>query len=489
MRIRSASCALAALPLFAAACSSSGHDAPSTEDVAAGSSALSTSAVPAASSAPSAAEFARIQAFRESFFADSEVRHSFHNAAGDAVECIDFEAQGSVKALRAQGLPTIADHLPPAPAPPADTPAPNGALPGVMTGDRDDAGRERRCPAGTVPALRPTVAQIMARGGLDGYRNAKKHARPPQQSPFQYDCWLTSSGGPQWDHAAGVQRLTYSGALTYTSLYRPYIYDVNHEHTLSQMWVETGNCEYWDQYGPSNPCTIGGSGNAVQSVEVGWMVGNAAADGNPHLFVFSTQDGYYQKSCFAGEGGNCCPAPGSGQGTDCWVAAPGAPYVVNQSLGSSFPTGVTPTEMAIQVWNGAPYGYPAWFVWINGQLIGWYPSTTFWGQMQTSASYLQVGGEVYDSWPNGAHTPTAMGSGVDATAGYEHAAYHRSIMTIDSAKAYHPASLGFLWVPPEDQEANKPGLCGFQAGLHYSLTWSPPAGAAGWGSYFYFGGH
>jgi hypothetical protein len=38
------------------------------------------------------------------------------------------------------------------------------------------------------------------------------------------------------------------------------------------------------------------------------------------------------------------------------------------------PIGDPPAEMAIQVWNGWNYGYYAWFVYIDGNLIGYYPT-------------------------------------------------------------------------------------------------------------------
>ena len=76
-------------------------------------------------------------------------------------------------------------------------------------------------------------------------------------------------------------------------------------------------------------------------------------------------------------------------------------------------SGPAPAEIALKVWNGRAKGYPNWYVYVKGNLIGDYPAATYGtgAQRATSATYLQVGGEVFDSWPNGAHTNTSIGSG------------------------------------------------------------------------------
>jgi Neprosin len=106
--------------------------------------------------------------------------------------------------------------------------------------------------------------------------------------------------------------------------------------------------------------------------------------------------------------------------------------------------------------------------------------------------YLQVGGEVYDEWPNNNHTTTQMGSGIPPTSasghGYEYAAYHRNVTYIDSSINYHNASLQYIVTPSGDLDEGIPGICGYEAGLFYTLSSSIAAGASGWGTYFYYGG-
>jgi alpha-tubulin suppressor-like RCC1 family protein len=146
--------------------------------------------------------------------------------------------------------------------------------------------------------------------------------------------------------------------------------------------------------------------------------------------------------------------------------------------------------------------------------IGFYPASTFeWSDGSTSQmamgtpTYLQVGGEVADSWPNGAHTDTAMVSDRPAWEGYEYAAYQRDILYFDSTGASHTPALTYLTtgtppptgtgIPASEGDLGMPGLCGLDSGGWtdasgtrgaYSITSALPAGNTDWGEYFYFGG-
>ena len=347
-------------------------------------------------SQPSALSTDEIQTYLNSkFYADSDIRHSFNTAVGERIDCIDFYAQPTVKAMLAAGL-AVPTAVPPAPPLPTGIPKPHKppAVSVKFDGSPDQDGNARQCPPGTVPAMRPTRAEIQGAGGLNAYLSRKRPPPTvdPNQDPLQHDCYHQLSPGQGYDHAAGVQYppLTYYGAYSTVSVYEPEVHDLVGEHSLSQLWVQTGNCEDWGfPYGDPDTCTTGPSGDAVQSVEVGWMVGNGYTDdpAAPHLFAFITQDGYHAQNCFAGQanpdghGGttNCCSFGDNPTGTDCWIAASGAPLVINQSLGpwvQPVPSS-SPAEMAIQIWNGTAYGYPAWWVYIDGQLIGWYPNSAF----------------------------------------------------------------------------------------------------------------
>ncbi len=439
------------------------------------------------------------------FYSDADIQYSFATTAGEKVDCIDFYSQRSVRSQLARGawVPDPAS-LPDPPPMPGSIPKPHkpAGASVAFDGTLDANGHAQKCPAGTVPTMRPTVKAIAAAGGLDAYRSRRPPLpmKDPNQDPIQHDCYHQFSPGPGYDHAAGVHMPvgTYYGALSFLSINQPYVYNTSTEHSLSEIWIQTGDCESWTSYNDPDNCTTGGNGDAVQSLEVGWMVGDDSLWSNepqaPHLFVFITQDGYDTKWCFSGSSYCYTDYPYGNSTADAWVIAPGAPFTLNQSLGQYVqPLGSDPAEMAIQVWNGTTHGYPAWFVWIDGQLLGWYPADTFAGQMQSSASYIQAGGEVYDSWPNNAHTTTQLGTGIFPSVPppaqtYQMCSYQRNLSYIDSGSNYNDMALGFITTPPAELDDNRLGICGYDAGDYgYGLDLGDLP--SGWGSSFSFGGN
>jgi hypothetical protein len=472
---------------------------------------------------------ANVQAYLEAkYYADDEILHSFHSSRGDQVDCIAFQSQRSVRAFEAQGVTLDPANLPPAPSPPVDVPAAIVAPDLPFAGQMDQDGQVRACPAGSVPAIRPTIQQIEAAGGLDAYKAGRASQRPlcgstcsNQQSCFEHDCYLPGAQySYSYEHVSGIQTSFSSspyGMLTYMPVYKPTVSDGG-EHSVSQIWMQTGSCENWYRQpgGPQQCATGNGVQNqAVQSVEAGWLVNGT--NGEPQLVLFFTADGYYSY-CFAGQGGDCCPTgiPDAGpnqQGTDCWVAAPGAQYTANEALEVSNLGEVT-SELAVQVWNGAAHNPPyyGWFVYINGNLIGWYPPDTFkwpageagagtYGPMAYGpASYMQVGGEVLDDWNSGGcyqHTSTGMGSGLaPPTWGYGWSSYDRNVSWISGSGGYAGASLEFFLAPSCMNDYSVLGVCGVDSGYWtndcgngfgaYSL--STTGGQSNWGTYFFFGG-
>jgi hypothetical protein len=448
-------------------------------------------------------DISSIQAYLDSFYTTADIRHSFTTKFGEQVDCIDFYAQRSVKGFLAQGV-QITDQNWPTKIPGDSGPTSYPTSPAAFDGAPDENGNARACPAGSVPSRRPTLEQVQSAGGVDAFLSAvslaERHRPQAPESTQEYDCYQYTTGGPSFDHATAYQDFpsTVSGMLTFTPIYNPTLEFPTTEHSVSQIWMQTGTCEFDDARNVSYNCTTGSTGNAVQSVEAGWIVGNGFSAG-PHLIVFTTQDGYHVDNCFAGGfNENCCPLNKDGgfdtDGTDCFVAFSTSNYEVGQAL-SFTPPGQTPTEMAIQVWNPGynnPWGYlPGWYIYINGVVIGGYPSGAFagpgkTGQLQYSATYMQVGGEVFDEETNGTHTTTQMGSGKffgSSGSPYGSAAYHRNVSYLQG-ETYHSASLSYVSDAP-----NAAGMCGWQASNWYgrSTTYAQGPGAS-WVPYFYYGG-
>jgi hypothetical protein len=164
------------LAIAAVGCSDGG--ATIHEDTAAQGSSLNI----AASDAPTD-EVIKIQRYLDSIYLRDDVRHSFRTVFNEDVDCIDFEAQPSVKNLRAHGLPVMTEP------PQIDVSRPTGS--GVssllakvaLNGAPDENGSARSCPAGTVPYPRTTVDEVLRMGGLSAYLNDRAKPRAPMAPP------------------------------------------------------------------------------------------------------------------------------------------------------------------------------------------------------------------------------------------------------------------------------------------------------------------
>ncbi len=143
-------------------------------------------------------EFLQIQDFIDTrFYSYGDIVYSFQTALRQPIDCIDFSAQHSVKAMLAKGE-TVPTAAPPLPTPTTPIPPPHVDPSLAFNGQLDPTGNTEACPSGTVPTHRPTVADVEAAGGLAAYQQAVAH--PPRlmgsPSTVEHDCWLNPEGSP-----------------------------------------------------------------------------------------------------------------------------------------------------------------------------------------------------------------------------------------------------------------------------------------------------
>jgi hypothetical protein len=314
------------------------------------------------------ADTQRIQAYLDSLYTKTDVVSSFRSKAGEDIDCINFYAQPSVKIEMARGhqirMPSSvlrASVLPPSALPPssADSMA--------FDAQPDESGHPRKCFGMTVPVLRTSVARIKASGGLRAYlRRSRQPVVPPQQPP----------SGPPADSAGFMHIIgTYGvhgtggfdgqpvlGGSATASIWQPGPSTsgalAGGGHSLGQTWTTSLG-------GPF--CNDSGGSNCVQTVEFGWMVSPQSCaddecvgrylqcadengtevctpDARPHLFAFSTQDGYISTGCYDAEacapfacgpmGFNepCSDFPPNDLVPNPLILFPGAPYAIGQAL-------------------------------------------------------------------------------------------------------------------------------------------------------------
>ncbi len=174
------------------------------------------------------------------------------------------------------------------------------------------------------------------------------------------------------------------------NIWRPYVdQSAGQEFSLSQAWY------------------LGGSGNNLQSAEVGWQnYPRHYGDQNSRLFIYWTADAYTKTGCY---------------NLDCGVF-----FQVDNSiaLGSDFGD-------AYSTPGGTQYEFSAqfflyqgnWWLNIQGTWVGYYPGSIYQGgQLTRNAQQIQFGSESMGStsWPG-------EGSGEFSANGFSRAAYQRNL--------------------------------------------------------------
>lgn len=464
-------------------CSSSPEEAPKGASIGAPAGLASAVGSPAGVSpvADPAAEAARIQAFVDSRYKTTDVRYSFRTKFGEDIDCVDFFAEPGVKAMAARGTP-ITELPKPPPIPEAflkqhRTSRVTKPEDGVsFRGQLDENGRAERCPVGTVAEVRITPEQIQREGGLDAYRAHRyphKYTRP--SPPTNGEC-TTITDYQQYGHVTGTvanNQPPITQVQDNMAIYDPSTGSNTTNHSLSQLWLTSGQntAVATCAGGAQEACTT----NCVKSIELGWMVGTLWSDGLPHLFTYSTTDGYSATGCYDTSIRDCeFPSPEFGCQCTPFIPDPSlaSGYTFGQTLSATPPGGGTPAELATTVFQDSSNNY--WLiVQVAGEdpgILGYYAGAAFDGVPMDT---FQVGGEVSDvnasctSSDPFLDTGIYMGSGEPPSYGYEEAAYHHDYNA---------------W--QNDTELTSASICSTRPEYSFSLQ----GGESSWQNYFYFGG-
>jgi hypothetical protein len=438
-------------------------------------------------------EAARIQRYLDARYKRSDVVSSFHTKFGEDIDCVDFYAQPAVRAMMARGQkPPIvyASEMPGAVGPLPEINS--GPLADVaFNGKPDENGNPRKCFGASVPMVRQTVAQVRAAGGLNAFLKRRARKPPPPMPVVPNPAAPTDD--PGYMHV--VAQLGDGGAHIYvgstvTSIYQPTLGDAG-THSLSQTWLITGSkfapCS---NEIPQGSCVQAFGGQCYQTIEAGWTVAPDLNKGDPapHIFVFSTQDGYWSTGAYNSDPSapeacwyNAVQAgsPGLPQSAEpCnqflnnnqlvpspFIQVSQAPFSPDQALPVSV-VGATPVEIAFQTVQFAglwginvilnnlevnPMGYWPADTWDGGVYTsmngGHTPAgieTTTGAPMSNGGQIFQAGGEVSGpsgpeneygltlvpftlSTPGGNPADMKMGSGIGGSIGYKYSAYHRNI--------------------------------------------------------------
>jgi hypothetical protein len=352
------------------------------------------------------------------------------------VDCIKIESQPSV---RQQGMREIAK-------PPASSEAEGGRRlvePGqkryaespLKLGQNDRFGNPISCREGTIPMQRITLDTLVRYPTLRDFfakvpRGKAVPTPPPKNSGFL----------PDWEnthlHAYGYQWVTNYGGNSWLDLWNP-----SGDFSLSQEWY------------------IGGS--PTQTVEGGWQVyPDKYGTNKAVLFIYWTADDYQNTGCYN------LDCSGFVQTNSNWYL--GGTWNNYSSTGG----GQWGFELQWKLFSGN------WWLFLKGpgnyEAVGYYPTSIYkGGQLAANSTLIEYGGEVArktgDVWPQ-------MGSGAQADAGWQFAAYQNTIFYIPTNT---DDGVG-VWA---NLTAGDEALASC-----YTIDYVSASTGSTWGTYFYFGG-
>lgn len=364
------------------------------------------------------------------------VEHSYLEN-DDYFDCVPVTQQPSVRLLGITQLET----------PPAELPGGMKVAFGNNTpaaASFDAFGNSRECEAGTIPMRRLTLDELTQYRNLRAFL-MRRHMGPDGQRTGAEG---TPPEGETRRWASKDQTVNNLGGISEISLWDPPVADGQY-FSLAQQWYS------------------GGSGNGLQTVEGGWTKYPTGLKQKPKsvLFIFFTPDAY-QSGCYN------LDCAGFVQEDNSW------------ELGGEFP--------AYSVVNGVQHWFTMeWYLVPNSQgkrnwwlllkrddqaamrWIGYYPESVFTvngvkGQMTQNAERIVYGGETTSS----TNSLPPMGSGQWPNTGWRRAAFHSNIKYTDTNRVIRNANLN---VNQQSQNC-------------YLVATPAVPQAAGWGTYFFFGG-
>ncbi len=344
----------------------------------------------------------RMQEYVDTRYPKQSVRHTFTLPSGMGIDCVELRAQPGL--LRA-GMQSHVIAVPPAPLT-ASLTAPQNAEDEAFLkeGNRNAQGEELSCPPGTIPIRRTTIEDVMRFRSVADLMQKYPRDRDGND-PREVMGLLGPSSLHQYAHAAQYARPNV-GAHTIINVWSPVVHDP-HEFSLGQLWV------------------VAGGGSNLQTLEAGVQkFPNLYGDWSPHLFIYSTSDGYGPAGCYNLMCSRFVQVDRS--------------VVIAGSVSSVSSVGGPQHELEF-TWvlhDGN------WWLGVQNVWVGYYPGSLYNAAgLARGATAIDFGGEIIDdrSWHTG-HTKTAMGSGAFPATGFGNAAYQRAIFYYTDPATTHWAT-------------------------------------------------
>ncbi|XP_051150345.1 uncharacterized protein LOC127264846 [Andrographis paniculata] len=230
----------------------------------------------------------------------------------------------------------------------------------------------------------------------------------------------TDEGGHE--HAIARTKGTFRGGKAFFNVWKPKV-ENSDEFSLTQMWVVVGTYENHD----------------LNSVEAGWQRDAYEKTGCYNLLC----EGFVQFSSKILVGGSITP--------------------VSTYNGQQF-------GIDLHIWKDAD----AWWLEVEGETVGYWPSSIFTLLWSSKDTIVDFGGEVFiGRMPSSGHTTTEMGSGHFPSEGFKKAAFIRNMQVVDENGALIPAPISKVII---------------DSNTCYNMEVHLPTKDPIWGTFIYHGG-
>ncbi|BAS97237.1 Os06g0278000 [Oryza sativa Japonica Group] len=239
----------------------------------------------------------------------------------------------------------------------------------------------------------------------------------------------------QYGVAYATGDANYYGTKVTINVWQPTI-ATSGDFSLSQLWISAGSYDNKD----------------LNTIETGWQVYPAMyGDDKTRLFIYWTRDAYNETGCY----NLACSG----------FIQTNPQFVIGGSISPVSTYGDTQYEYDYLVWKDPAGGN--WWLQVQGNNVGYWPSSIFTLLQTGVADSVEWGGEV-----NSPQITTPMGSGHFPEEGFGKATYSRAIQVVDSSNNLKPP--------------NGVGLIAPLPSCYNVMTGS--SSTTSWGTYIYYGG-
>jgi hypothetical protein len=429
-----------------------------------------------ASSAEGRAEIERMRDYVLTYYrgGDIQVPKTYIDSVGNHFDCIPVDQQPAARGIKPDELkerlrPPDYEGLARPLAPLAGAAeAPRAIAPQFGPNTMDQLGQSKECPEGCVPIRRLTLGEITQFPRLQEFfqklpwrgkqeleqLNANAMGNVPQSLTIadRYHAHAAFYGRPGSD--------VFLGSGSWMNVWAP---DPGpSDFSLSQLWIVATDA----------------AGNALQTIESGWIVSPMRYGPKPIMFIFMTANRYDNASSgWNGYIGNLATASDvTSQSYFVVYDKQSHRYPVGGLLDPSSMTGGETQQGFRMQWQRHP-DTKDWWLFAGGDTLGVEPIGFIRHEVfgsgplgqGTAANVVDFGGEVQNSRRIGAGP---MGSGRNAATGFGNAAFQKQITALTSGGPV-PAAIS-----PQTPQDCPPNFYTFQVGK------DDPS----WGNYLFFGG-